>query len=75
MSTMDDAASVPDAAAAAWTAALQEAQAAPGYAALCERLGLYPFALSGAALEAFVQRSLTEYRQLAQDLGLRTWPK
>ncbi|MDH4448228.1 MAG: tripartite tricarboxylate transporter substrate-binding protein [Acidovorax sp.] len=69
------AASVPDAAAAAWTAALQEAQAAPGYAALCERLGLYPFALSGAALEAFVQRSLTEYRQLAQDLGLRTWPK
>lgn len=69
------AASVPDAAAAAWTTALQEAQAAPGYAVLCERLGLYPLVLSGPALEAFVQRSLTDYRRLAQELGLRTWER
>lgn len=69
------AASAPEAAAAAWTAALREAQAAPGYAALCERLGLYPFALSGSALDDFVQRSLTDYRRLAQDLGLRTWDR
>jgi len=69
------AASVPDAAAHAWTTALQEAQAAPGYAALCARHRLYPFALSGAALDDYVQRSLADYRRLAQDLGLRSWPR
>ena len=69
------AASVPDAVAHAWTTALQEAQAAPGYAALCARHGLYPFALSGAALDDYVQRSLADYRRLAQDLGLRSWPR
>lgn len=52
------AASAPDAAVRARTAALQEALAAPGYAALCGQYGLYPFALTGAALEEFVQRSL-----------------
>ena len=69
------AASVPDAVAHAWTTALQEAQAAPGYAALCARHGLYPFSLSGAALDDYVQRSLADYRRLAQDLGLRSWPR
>ncbi|CAN7513546.1 tripartite tricarboxylate transporter substrate-binding protein [Acidovorax sp. Leaf78] len=67
------AASAPDAAVRAWTAALHDALAAPGYAALCAQYGLYPFALTGADLEAFVQRSLADYRRLAQDLGLRTW--
>lgn len=69
------AASAPDAAAQAWTAALREAMAAPGYGALCTRYGLYPFALTGSALEDFVQRSLADYRQLAQDLGLRAWQR
>ena len=69
------AASVSDAVAHAWTTALQEAQAAPGYAALCARHGLYPFALSGAALDDYVQRSLADYRRLAQDLRLRSWPR
>lgn len=69
------AASVPDADAHAWTTALQQAQAAPGYAALCARHGLYLFALSGAALDAYVLRSLDQYRQLAQELGLRSWPR
>lgn len=69
------AASVPDAAAQAWTAALREAMAAPGYGALCARYGLYPFALTGSALEDFVQRSLADYRQLAQSLGLRAWQR
>lgn len=69
------AASAPDAAVRAWTAALQEALAAPGYAALCGQYGLYPFALTGAALEEFVQRSLSDYRRLAQELGLRSWPR
>ena len=52
-----------------------DALAAPGYAALCSQYGLYPFARTGAALEEFVQRSLADYRQLAQELGLRSWPR
>ena len=59
----------------AWVAAFAEALAAPGYAALCSQYGLYPFARTGAALEAFVHRSLADYRQLAQELGLRSWAR
>jgi putative tricarboxylic transport membrane protein len=69
------AASSPDAAVRAWMAALADAMAAPGYAALCSQYGLYPFARTGAALEDFVQRSLEDYRRLAQALGLRSWPR
>lgn len=69
------AASAPDEAVRAWVAALADALAAPGYEALCSQYGLYPFARTGAALEAFVQHSLADYRQLAQDLGLRSWPR
>ncbi|MDZ7863464.1 Bug family tripartite tricarboxylate transporter substrate binding protein [Acidovorax sp.] len=69
------AASTPDAAVRAWTNAFEQALAAPGYTALCSRYGLYPFALTGAALDNFVQRSLQDYRRMAQDLGLRTWPR
>ncbi len=69
------AATAPDAAVRAWTSAFEAAMAAPGYAALCSRFGLYPFALTGAALDGFVQRSLLDYRRMAQDLGLRTWPR
>jgi len=69
------AASAPDSAVRAWTAAFQEALAAPGYAALCGQYGLYPFALTGTALEEFVQRSLSDYRRLAQELGLRSWAR
>ncbi|WP_157412398.1 tripartite tricarboxylate transporter substrate-binding protein [Acidovorax sp. Root217] len=69
------AATAPEAAVRAWTSAFEAAMAAPGYAALCSRYGLYPFALTGAALDGFVQRSLQDYRRMAQDLGLRTWPR
>ncbi|WP_082607842.1 tripartite tricarboxylate transporter substrate-binding protein [Acidovorax sp. Root219] len=69
------AATAPEAAVHAWTSAFEAAMAAPGYAALCSRYGLYPFALTGAALDGFVQRSLQDYRRMAQDLGLRTWPR
>ncbi|MBB6561906.1 putative tricarboxylic transport membrane protein [Acidovorax soli] len=69
------AANTPEAAVRAWTSAFEQALAAPGYAALCSRYGLYPFARTGAALDDFVQRSLQDYRRMAQDLGLRTWPR
>jgi putative tricarboxylic transport membrane protein len=35
--------------------------------------GLTPHRLTGAALEAYVQASVEEYRQLARELGLRLW--
>ena len=67
------AASAPEAAARSWVAAFEQARAATGYAALCGRYHLYPFVLTGSDLEAFVQRSLADYRRLAQELGLRNW--
>lgn len=67
------AASTPEAAVHAWVAALTEAMAAPGYADLCRQHGLYPFARTGPALDAFVQRSLQDYLLLVQELGLRSW--
>ena len=66
-------ANVPDAAVRAWTAAFAEATAAPGYAALRERHSLYPFALTGAALDAYVQARIKTYQALADELGLRRW--
>ncbi|MNT54805.1 hypothetical protein D3C72_1919930 [compost metagenome] len=57
----------------AWTAAFAEATAAPGYAALRERHGLYPFALTGAALDDYVQARIKAYQALADELGLRRW--
>ncbi|MDD2546127.1 MAG: tripartite tricarboxylate transporter substrate binding protein, partial [Burkholderiaceae bacterium] len=69
------AASTPDRALRAWSSALQDAMAAPGYTALCHHYGVYPHALTGAALEAFVQRSLQDYRQLLHTLGLQVWSR
>ncbi|MBJ2156543.1 Bug family tripartite tricarboxylate transporter substrate binding protein [Variovorax sp. IB41] len=66
-------ANVPDAAVRAWTAAFAEATASPGYAALRERHSLYPFALTGAALDDWVQARIKTYQALADDLGLRRW--
>jgi putative tricarboxylic transport membrane protein len=66
-------ANVPDAAVRAWTAAFAEAVAAPGYATLRERHSLYPFALTGAALDDYVQARIKTYRALADELGLRRW--
>jgi putative tricarboxylic transport membrane protein len=66
-------ANAPDAAARAWTTAFCEATGAPGYAALRERHGLYPFALTGAALDGYVQARIKTYQALADELGLRRW--
>ncbi|MDP9930439.1 tripartite tricarboxylate transporter substrate-binding protein [Variovorax paradoxus] len=66
-------ANVPDPAVRAWTAAFAEATAAPGYAALRERHGLYPFALTGATLDDYVQARIKTYQALADELGLRRW--
>ena len=66
-------ASVPEAAVRAWSAAFADATAAPGYPALRERHRLYPFALTGAALDDYVQARIKTYQALADELGLRRW--
>lgn len=66
-------ADVPEPAVHAWAAAFREAAAAPGFAALREQHGLYPFTLTGAALDGYVQARITAYRVLADELGLRRW--
>lgn len=66
-------ANVPEASVRAWAAAFTEAVTAPGFAALRDRHGLYPFALTGIALDEYVQARIGIYRQLADELGLRRW--
>jgi putative tricarboxylic transport membrane protein len=58
-----------------WVDALHKATASAPYAQLAAEHGLYPFALTGAALEAFVHKSSADYRALAAQLGLRTSPR
>jgi putative tricarboxylic transport membrane protein len=58
-----------------WADALGKAMNTPGYAQLAAQHGLYPFKLSGAELETFVQKSSVDYRTLAAQLGLRTSPR
>lgn len=54
-----------------WTEAFRLAMAAPGVDSIREQFGFYPFALTGAALEAFVQERLATYAATARELGLR----
>ncbi|WP_234195302.1 Bug family tripartite tricarboxylate transporter substrate binding protein [Pseudacidovorax sp. NFM-22] len=68
-------ADVPEPAVRAWTAAFEEAMKAPGYAQLLARNALYPFALTGPALERFVEAELDKYQKLAPELGLRRWSR
>jgi putative tricarboxylic transport membrane protein len=58
-----------------WADALGKAMNTPGYTQLAAQHGLYPFKLTGAELEAFVQKSSAEYRALAAQLALRTSPR
>lgn len=68
-------ATVAPAVAQAWAAAFQEAVAAPGYARLRAQHGLFPLELTGQPLQAHVESQLQSFRQLADELGLRRWPR
>ncbi|XPG48599.1 tripartite tricarboxylate transporter substrate-binding protein [Variovorax sp. KK3] len=68
-------ADVPEAAVRAWSEAFRQAVASPGYAALRERHGLYPFTLTGTSLEDFVRQRIEDYRRQADELGLRRWAR
>lgn len=56
-----------------WVAAFRDALAAPGYAALRARHGLYPFSLVGVELERFVTDEIEKYQRTVDELGLRRW--
>lgn len=66
-------ANVPEEAVQAWILAFRNAIDAPGFKALREQHGLYPFSLTGPSLEAFVAAQITTYRKVADGLGLRRW--
>ena len=53
-----------------WVAAFSRAMAAPRFAARRAEHGLYPMSMVGAELDAYVKRSLDDYRQLAKRLKL-----
>ena len=58
----------------AWRSLFSTALSAPGLAAIRERYGVYPFALTGKPLEDFVQEQIRTYTVLARELGLRVRP-
>ena len=57
-----------------WASLFATALNAPGLAPIRERYGVYPFALTGQALEDFVQEQIKTYAVLASELGLRVRP-
>lgn len=57
----------------AWRIAFQEAMASPEYNRLVQKYGLYPFSMTGAALNTFIDKALQEYVHLSDALGLRRW--
>ena len=53
-----------------WLNAFQRSMAAPGFAKLRESRGLFPYNVSGPALDAEVKKSVVRYKQLASEFGL-----
>ena len=62
---------VADADYAAWVDLFTRMLASKGYERLRAERGLYPFALTGAELDAYVKRSVQAYRKVAEDFGLK----
>jgi putative tricarboxylic transport membrane protein len=61
---------VPDADYRRWVAAFDRAMAAKGFDALRASAGLYPFAMTGATLTAYVKKTEASYRHQAKEFGL-----
>ena len=61
---------VSDAAFAAWTAHFDRLMATPAFDEIRARHGLFPLALTGPALRAFIERQNREYAELAARFGL-----
>jgi len=61
---------VSDAAYGWWKTAFEKLLASEDFARLREARELYPFALSGDELDAYVKTQVAQYKQLAQEFGL-----
>jgi putative tricarboxylic transport membrane protein len=48
--------------------------ATPAYDKLREERGLFPLAITGAPLDAYVKQQVAGYRKLAEEFGLSTKP-
>ncbi|MFN3296295.1 Bug family tripartite tricarboxylate transporter substrate binding protein [Caldimonas sp.] len=53
-----------------WVAAFSKAMSAPGFAALQQQRGLFPFDMVGAELDRFVKERTRAYAELVKDFGL-----
>jgi len=62
---------VSDGAVAAWTASFDQLMATPAFQELRAQHGLFPLALTGPALRAFIDRQHRQYGELATRFGLR----
>lgn len=57
-----------------WTDTFSRMLATPAYNTLRTRHGLFPLALTGAELDAYVKQQMVGYRKLATEFGLATAP-
>ncbi|HPP82775.1 MAG TPA: tripartite tricarboxylate transporter substrate binding protein [Rubrivivax sp.] len=53
-----------------WVDTFDKMMATPQFAKLREERSLYPFAMTGAKLDAYVKERVKAYRQMAKDMGL-----
>lgn len=53
-----------------WTDAFNKLMATPAFAKLQEERGLFPFAMTGAPLDAYIKKTTETYRKLAGEFGL-----
>src|SRR5690606_42161340 len=53
-----------------WVATFDKMLATPEFAKLREERGLFPFSLTGQALDAYVKKQVAEYRKLANEFEL-----
>ena len=53
-----------------WVAAFARMEATPDYARLREQAGMYPFSMTGAALTAYVNKAVLDYKKQAQQFNL-----
>src|SRR5471032_406923 len=61
---------VPDADYQRWVATFDRMMATPEFASLRAKAGLYPFALTGPQLRAYVKKAVDDYTKRAIELGL-----
>ena len=66
---------VPDADYRSWRQFFAGAMAAPGFAALQEAYGMYPFSLGEQPIDGFVAQEVARLRTVAKELNLRVPPQ